>query len=110
MLGDSLACQCCSARSQTCGVRSKSACDVAEIGGRQASQVFELNGPAMAYGTSAKFFRRGLSLSATEWPGCKDESRRTRMLMVLDSALGPRLALVGMNRPLERPSTMTGSL
>ena len=59
---------------------------------RRASQAFELGGPDMVDGTTAKFIRRGLSRAATGWPGCQDEAPAAELLAVLDQGLGPTRA------------------
>lgn len=52
-------------------------------------QAFEIGGPDVADGTTAKFIRRGLSRAATGWPGCQDEAPEAELLAVLDQGLGP---------------------
>ena len=55
----------------------------------RAGQAFNLGGPDVADGTTAKFIRRGLSRAATGWPGCQDEAPEAELLAVLDQGLGP---------------------
>ena len=57
---------------------------------RRAGQAFELGGPDVADGTTAKFIRRGLSRAATGWPGCQDEAPEAELLAVLDESRGQR--------------------
>ena len=55
---------------------------------RRAGQAFELGGPDVADGTTARFIRRGLSRAATGWPGCQTEPRRAGILAVLGLSSG----------------------